>query len=384
MLKIITFFFIYSVTSWARPAYTTPTKVTTEEIKFVDDLDLLGLDVALDQQIASFKRSSLDGTIKLGSTIYQRKVLLDSALLLKDIFGEYRSCLTINLMKEVCIGLLNTQIKQKFNIYKPNILTSDPEHLRDRPALYTAYYSPDFIGSKTKSDRFKHAIYSLPKEEENLNLTRVEIDFEKKLEGKGYELFYVDDLFDLYLFHIEGGGRVTIFDEQNNVKSYYLSYSGKSDKSFSFISRYMMAQGMITDPSTIAQRNYLKDHPEKAQEIFSTCPGYIYFKITDHPPLGVNDIPLTDNRSLAMDSKLYAQKGLITYVVSKKPIAKPDNTIGLSPFSRFYLDQDTGGAIKGKARADLYFGFGADAEIAANHMKQTGEMYFLIKKPTRP
>lgn len=368
----------------AKPVFTTPTKLATETIHFQDDLDLQGLSLSLERQIVAFKATRLDGTIKLGTTSYPRKNLLDSVVEFKALIEKAQNCFADNFMMiEPCMQILNQEIKTSFNIYKPSFLATDPEASRDRPALFTAYYSPDFIGSKIKTERYKYAIYALPTDATLRSKTREQIDFEGALEKKGKALFFVDDLFGLYLMHIEGGGRITVTNDDGTTSAYYLSYAGANGQAFFFINKYMVAQGMITDPSTVAQREYLVAHPEQAREIFSSCPGYIFFQITEHPPLGVNNIPLTDNRSIATDSKQYAQKGLISYVVSKRPI-EVNNTLKLVDFSRFFLDQDTGGAIKGKARADLYFGFGHEAEVAANNLKQTGEIYFLMKKIVKP
>lgn len=359
----------------------TPTKIVKESIKFDDDLDFAWLPMALDRQIESFQNQNLTGSIRLGTAWYPKKRLFDSVILFKEIVEQAQICL-INqnlLLREECYVDFNAKINNNFTIYAPTFTSADPEYSRPRPALFTAYYSPDFVGSKVKTDFFKYAIYTTPKDETLRKLTRKQIDFQGKLAGKGYELFYVNDLFGLYLMHIEGGGRVTVFDENQNPTQYYLSYAGKNDQSFKFIGQYMVDQGMITANTTVAQRQYIEQNPDKLEQIFSYCPGYIYFKVTDHPPYGVNNIPLTDNRSIATDLKFYPQKGLISYVVSNRPSLQNGEIIN-NPFSRFFLDQDTGGAIKGKARADLYFGFGEEAELTANNLKQYGEIYFLIKK----
>jgi membrane-bound lytic murein transglycosylase A len=182
--------------------------------------------------------------------------------------------------------------------------------------------------------------------------------------------------------HIEGGGRVSVQNEKGVLESHYLSYAGSNGKSLKFVSNIMVEMGLLPPGknSTTAQRNYLAQHPEKAREIFKQSPSYIYFQVTDHPPLGVDNTPLTDNRSIATDRRLYPQKGLISYIMAKRPIQLNDGTIKNIPFSRFFLDQDTGGAIKGKARADLYFGFGPEAEVSANNLTQFGNIYFLIEK----
>jgi membrane-bound lytic murein transglycosylase A len=318
----------------------------------------------------------------LGSKSYPRKKLLTSVVLFKKIVAETKACIDEALVeKPGCMDDFNKKVKESFTVYEPNILSTDAEATRPRPALFTAYYSPDFVGSKTRTEKYRYGIYNLPKEENLRTLTREQIDFDDALEGKGYTMFYVESVYDLYLMHIEGGGRVTVTNEDGTTSAYYLSYAGSNGKTNKFLSKIMVEKGYLSadNNGTAAQRAYLAAHPEVMREVFRDCPSYIYFKLTDHPPLGVNNIPLTDNRSIATDRTLYAQKGMLAYIVSNRPVNQ-DGVITNIPFSRFFLDQDTGGAIKGKARADLYFGFGPEAEVAANNLKQYGEIYFLIEK----
>jgi membrane-bound lytic murein transglycosylase A len=157
----------------------------------------------------------------------------------------------------------------------------------------------------------------------------------------------------------------------------------------------MKEKGMISDLSVESQRRYLDAHPEKWREIYGYCPSYVYFKVTSTPPLGSDSVPLTDNRSMATDRTIYSEKGLIGFVSAKRPTedgkwkASNSETIGdrrtesqgklpFRTFSRFFLDQDTGGAIRGRLRADLYFGEGDYAGEVAHSLKNYGDMYFLM------
>jgi membrane-bound lytic murein transglycosylase A len=203
------------------------------------------------------------------------------------------------------------------------------------------------------------------------------------LEGEGYEMFYSNDLYLLYLLHIEGGGKTAFLKDQEG-KDYYLSYDGTNSQPFRFISTYMKEKGMLTDDLSIkAQKDYLAKHPEVQEEVFSSCANYVYFKKTTTPPLGSDNVSLTDNRSIATDKNLYAQKGVLTFVESRRPLEGQDpgdKDLKWQEFSRFFIDQDTGGAIRGKARADLYFGLGEYAELASHTQKEYGRIFFLMPK----
>ena len=145
--------------------------------------------------------------------------------------------------------------------------------------------------------------------------------------------------------------------------------------------KYMFKKGMLKKgKSTIAiQRKYFVTHPQDQRAILNSCQSYIYFKITESEPLGVHDIPLTEQRSLASDYRRIKEYGIIHFIQGKKPVIENGNVTKVD-FSRFFINQDTGGAIKGNARSDLYFGYGDKAELAANHVYGLGKQYYIILK----
>ncbi len=342
---------------------------------FSDDLNFENMTLAIDRQIQSLMTASIDYA---GNDLYVADLLIRSLDYFRLLVVKAKDCLESKGQKN-CLNDFNRTIKKEFKVYVPDhgLLKTISEDVK-----FTAYYSPLMKGSLTPSEEYPYAFYSTPQEESLRTLTRVEIDLDKKLSSKGYELFYVNNLYDLYLFHIEGGGGISIADEAGQERIHYLSYDISNELRFRFISRYMMNVGMIDDPSVRSQRRYLERNPRKWREVYSQCPSYIFFKETQTPPHGVNDIPLTDNRSLAQDLDHYRIKGLISFVRAKRPVPQGNmsNGIGQIEFSRFFIDQDTGGAIRGVARADLYFGFGEYAEFAAHNFDSMGEIYYLILK----
>ena len=142
----------------------------------------------------------------------------------------------------------------------------------------------------------------------------------------------------------------------------------------------MVERNWIQEPTLPNQRQFIRAHPALEPQIFSYCPSYVYFKTSEHPPEGSDRVPLTDNRSIATDSSFYRFKGALALVKTKRPKVSED-PVEMMPFSRFVLDQDTGGSIKGKGRVDFYFGEGAYAQLAANSVKQRGELFYLMLKP---
>lgn len=104
-------------------------------------------------------------------------------------------------------------------------------------------------------------------------------------------------------------------------------------------------------------------------------------KALEKGPLGNIGVPLTPGRSLALDAKILP-KGALAFISCKKPVIDSNGVITeWKKFSRFVINQDTGGAIKGPGRADLFWGSGSYAELAAGNQKNEGQLYILIKKP---
>lgn len=361
----------------------TPTIRVDQTIQFADDMNFQNLDIAINRQLSSYDVLGNAGEISFGGKVYPKKILGESLALLKQLAEEAVKCQQ-TAAQELCSDTFNRELNERFTIYRPIPKKTESGYKAELTTKYTSYYSPDLTGSRIKTERFNHAIYSMPKEPELQNFSRVEIDYKGALAGKGYEIFWVEDsYFDLYLLHVQGGGRINILNPDGTKEVKYLSYHGKNSRPFKMIYHYLIEKGYLK-PETASinnQRKFLNDHPEKQEEIFGVCPSYVYFKESAEEPVGLDNIPLTEGRSLAMDSKVYRSTGIINFVKTKKASHVDENgQVVKVPFSRFFIGQDTGGAIKGNARCDLYFGYGPQAELTAYNMNEMGEQYFLIKK----
>ncbi len=365
---------------------TTPTRQVWQSLQFSDDMDLANLELALDRQLENFARTPMTGRIRYGTKVYPRLALKESAEEMRRLARETRACLltsTETTNKSSCWNAFSASLNDKFDIFVPVPGRDEPGHGNVNSTFFTAYFSPDLVGSRTQTERFKHPIYALPQDAVLRNLSREEIDFDGKLAGKGLELLWVEDsLFDLYILHVEGGGRVHITHEDGSEELRFLSFAGKNNRGGRFVSHYMRSRGYITpgNDSMEHQRQFLEENPQLHREIFSTYEAYIFFKETDTEPLGVGNIPLTEGRSLAIDTRIYSHVGVVTFVQAEKPVLTAEGLTRQLPFSRFFVTQDTGGAIRGNARSDLYMGFGRQAAHAASNMKTQGKQFFLIRK----
>jgi membrane-bound lytic murein transglycosylase A len=362
----------------------TPTSRVYQSIEFTDDLDFENLSVAIDRQLKSYEVQSLNGSIKFGTVNYPKTILRSSLELLKEYAEKARTCAKTYDLDD-CQAQFSRAMNNNFLIYKPVPKKTEVGAREGRNTThYTSYYSPDLRGSRVKTERFKNTIYKTPTNSADLNLSRVDIDYHGALEGKGLELFYVEDsFFDLYLLQVQGGGRIHVMNEDGTEEIKYLSFDGKNTRAFNMIYKYMVAKGYLRGDSSVpAQRRFLEENPDKEEEIFASSPSYVFFKETNEEPVGLDNIPLTERRSLALDSRIYKTTGLINFVKAVKPTHVDENgKVVKAPFSRFFIAQDTGGAIRGNARCDLYAGYGPLAELSAYNTNDMGEQYFLIRKP---
>ena len=208
---------------------------------------------------------------------------------------------------------------------------------------------------------------------------RKEIENEGRLEGKTGVIAWLKDRIDLFFLQIQGSGKIHL-DTGGTIDVHYQATNGQPYRS---IGKLLVDEGKIPREKISMQkiRDYLNHHPEEIETVLNYNPSYVFFKIEQNGPLGCLGVRLTPGRSIALDSRLYPAGGL-ALIETQKPLINGDGTIlKWKSFSRFVLNQDTGGAITGPGRADIFWGNGTNAEITAGHMQEFGSLYFLILKP---
>src|SRR5262249_12421292 len=126
-------------------------------------------------------------------------------------------------------------------------------------------------------------------------------------------------------------------------------------------------------------REWLNEHPEERARVLRYNESYVFFGPRSGAPVGSLGVPLTPGRSIATDTRIFP-RGALAFVKTTRPVAQPDGQVVWKPVSRFVLSQDTGGAIRGPGRVDIFWGRGPEAELAASDMKESGELYFLVPK----
>lgn len=275
-------------------------------------------------------------------------------------------CDIANIVK----GMSESQAKNFFeNWFKPFAVSNNSKGSK---GLFTGYYEASLKGSKIKTEKFQYPIYARPKDlTSDPYLTRKEIE-DGALEGKGLELLYVDSKAELFSMHIQGSGRV----ELTNGTVLRVAFAGRNNLPFTGVGLYMVEKGYINRSSLNAQsiKEWLDNNPDKAEEVMNVNNAYTFFKIADGEyVVGGQGVPLTAERSLAVDSEVipYGFPLWLDTTLTKKGNSK-------EKYSHLFVAQDTGTAIKGTVRGDIFFGYGDDAEERASYMASQGKYYILL------
>jgi peptidoglycan lytic transglycosylase A len=249
--------------------------------------------------------------------------------------------------------------------------------------FYTGYYETEVAGSRVKTDEFTVPLYGVPAKYAGKRstvfgrYTRAEIE-NGALDGKDLAICYVKDPVDAFFAQIQGSTRVKL----NDGELLRLNYIASNGKPYTPVGHILIEQGVYT-PAEMSMdkiREYMEANPEKGKELRDKNRSYVFFSATalksDEECLGAQGIPLTPWRSLAVDPTIHVY-GQPIWIDAKLPL-KSDAPV--DTFQHLMVAQDTGSAIRGVARADIYFGHGPDVPHIAGRIKQFGKFVMLIPK----
>lgn len=239
--------------------------------------------------------------------------------------------------------------------------------------LFTGYYEPVLYGSHRKYGDFIYPLY-LPPPEANggASYTHEEIN-NGALSGRQLELLWVDDPVMLFFTQIQGSGRVYLDDG----KEIQIGYAGKNGQPYRSLGKLAIDEGWLPKDQVnfFTLRQWLYDHREQAIDAMQKNPSYVFFKKLDKVgAIGSVGVVLAPQRSIAVDSK-YIPYGLPLFLETELPPLPNDVAL---PFQHIMIAQDTGGAIRGPVRGDIFFGAGDDAEYLAGNMKGRGIYSLLV------
>ena len=285
-------------------------------------------------------------------------------------------------------------LKSKFNAYQIRYRGSDE-------GLFTGYYEPTLDGSLKLSREYKTPIYPKPTDlihvnlgewKESLNNSRIlgrvvgnklkpyfsRSDISKgALDREITPILWLKSEIDAFFLHIQGSGRVVLPDGE----VYRLGYAGKNGRKYYPIGRYLLEIGAIPKENISMQsiKKWLRENPGKKKDVMNMNPSYVFFRKLNGKdgPIGAQGVVLTSGRSLAVD-RHYSKLGAPIWLS-----ANFEDEEG-KKLQRLMVAQDTGGAIKGPIRGDVFWGSGKIAERLAGIMKAKGSMYVFYPKSINP
>ncbi|MEE9300338.1 MAG: murein transglycosylase A [Alphaproteobacteria bacterium] len=360
-----------------------PDRLVLEPVGF-DALTGWGED-AQEEALATFRRSCDvlrarpdDASLGAAGTVADWRGTCEAALALEEPFGDARGF---------------------FEAHFTPVATFNND---EREGLYTGYYEPELAGARAPRRTFATPLYARPDDLVSVDLgafrpelqgtriagwvidgrlvpyaSRAEIE-DGALEGRGLELVWVEDPNDAFFLQIQGSGKIRF--EDGAVRR--IGYADSNGHVYFPIGRALVARGELTREEVSLQsiRAWLEAHPDAAPELRAQNPSYIFFRWLPGDdsapgPLGAQGVALTPGRSLAVDTRFVAL-GIPLWLEARVPGAGP----GLSDRSlrRLLVAQDTGSAIKGPLRGDVFWGSGAAAEWLAGQMKAPGRSYLLL------
>jgi membrane-bound lytic murein transglycosylase A len=238
--------------------------------------------------------------------------------------------------------------------------------------LFTGYYEIELNGSPRRWGRYQTPIYRRPPElGSNFHYSRAEIE-DGALAGRGLELFWVDNPIDAFFLQIQGSGMIHL----RNGRIVRVGYDGQNGQPYVAVGRLLLERGLIprAELTMATIRTWMSEHPAAAALLRRENPSYVFFReVNGDGPIGAEGVALTPERSIAVD-RVFIPLGIPIWVEADERFASAD------PVRRLVIAQDTGGAIKGPVRGDLFWGGGEAAGLRAGVMTARGHYYLLLPR----
>lgn len=269
---------------------------------------------------------------------------------------------------------LQQAVNREFNLYQ--------SVGRDGTGLvqFTGYYEAVYKASRTRTDEFKYPLYRLPAdfgEWSSPHPTRAMLEGSKQLAG--LEIAWLSDRFQAFLVHVQGSARFELPD--GNLLT--VGYAGKTDQPYRSVGAELVRDGKMRLEDVTLQTliEYFQKNPQDLNTYLNRNPSFVFFRETNGKPAqGSLGWPVSAERSIATDKKILPSGG-IALIQTEIPFENPQTgKLELRQVQRFVLDQDTGGAIRGAGRVDIFMGTGDRAKQRAGLIKGDGQLYYLVLK----
>jgi membrane-bound lytic murein transglycosylase A len=284
--------------------------------------------------------------------------------------------------------LLNTKSTKELHaaIQKEFVLYQSVGSNGQGRVLFTAYFEPVYTASRVRTAEFRYPIYKLPPDLESWprpHPKRIDLEGADALQGskgklKGLEFFWFRDRLEPYMMQIQGSSQLQLTDGSKTT----VGYAGAIRQDYKSIGKELINDGKIpkvgsTMPDIL---NHFKKYPQDLNIYIPRDPSFVFFREKHGEPAhGSIGVPVTADRSIATDKKLMPP-GALAFIRAPFPLVNSKGEMEHNTISRFVLDQDAGGAIKGPSRVDYFVGTGKIAGERAGATVAVGQLYYLLLK----
>jgi membrane-bound lytic murein transglycosylase A len=276
---------------------------------------------------------------------------------------------------------LHTAIEKEFVLYQS--IGKDNQG----SVLFTAYYEPLYVASRVPTAEYRYPVYKIPPDLKSWSLphpTRLELEGADGLQGakgklRGLELFWFRDRLEPYMVQIQGSAKLQLTDGSETS----IGYAGNIAYNYKSIGRELANDGKLplegmTMPVIL---DYFQKYPQELNVYIPRDRSFVFFQENRGAPAqGSINQPLTAERSIATDKSLMPP-GALALIRAPFPFADDTGKLEQRIVSRYVLDQDAGGAIKGAGRVDYFLGTGKLAGDRAGVTVSNGQLFYLLLKP---
>ncbi len=275
---------------------------------------------------------------------------------------------------------LQTAVQREFVLYQS--VGNDGEGTVD----FTGYFEPTYTASRIPTADYRYPLYRRPTALDQWSLphpTRVELEGVDGLQGgqgplRGLELVWLRDRLEAFLIQVQGSARLQLTDGD----IFTVGYAGRTEYAYTSIGRELVNDGKFRqeDLSLPALIRFFQERPNELDGYISRNQRFVFFQATNgSPAIGTLSVPVTAGRSIATDKSLMPP-GALALIHLPLPHATAAGDWAFRPVSRYVLDQDTGGAIRGPGRVDIFIGTGTAAGRQAGLINTGGQLYYLLLK----
>lgn len=275
---------------------------------------------------------------------------------------------------------LETAVRREFAFYQS--VGNDNQGT----VAFTGYFTPVYEASRTPNAEFRYPLYRRPKDLEQWpspHPTRMEIEGKDGLLGSesplaGSELVWLRDRLEAFLVHVQGSATLRLRDGSTMT----VGYAGKTEHPYTSIGKELIDDGKLPREgmSLPVLIDYFRSFPKELSEYLWRNHSFVFFRETGGaPPTGTLNVPVVPERSIATDKSLMPP-GALALIRTRIPYFNAAGALETPFVNRYVLDHDTGSAIQGPGRVDIFMGIGKPAGDRAGVIDWTGELYYLLLK----